>query len=343
LNAIVDERLRLQALACGLMGSPFTQRLLEEAREEYAGGGALAELLDANVRYKRIGLHLCNAVHYLALTGEPTLKKHYPSVGGDGDAVAAWRAASEIVRHEPARFAQPFARIPQTNEVARAMPLLAAYLYVADRAHMPLRLREIGASAGLNLRFDRFGYDGGNWTWGDLASPLVLRNSVASGVPANLNAQLRIADRRGCDLHPLDMAKEEDRIALQSFVWADQHDRFERLRCALEAIGGDPAPLDADDLYAWLERTAQPQRGAATVVAHSVVEEHLNEADRNRLARLVRTLGEHATDDAPLAWVRMEQMEGTYPTEVRMWPGDGRCVTICTSSGHAQAIAWTGA
>ncbi len=343
MNEIVAERLQLQARACGLMGSPFTQRLLEEARDEYARGGALANLLDANVHYKRIGLNLCNAAHYLALCGEPALAKHYPSVGGDGDAVAAWRAASRILNEDPARFAVPFARITQTNEVNRAMPLLVAFLYVVDRTRLPLRLLEIGASAGLNLHFDRFGYDGGDWTWGDLASPLVLRNAIASGTPAHIDVHLRIADRRGCDVHPLDISKEEDRIALQSFVWADQRDRFERLRSALQAIGDDPAPIDAEDLYAWLERTAQPQRGVVTVVAHSVVEEHLNEMDRERLAHLLQTLGERATEDAPLAWVRMEQIDGTYPTEVRLWPGDGCSVTLCTSSGHAQAIAWTGA
>ena len=58
------------------------------------------------------------------------------------------------------------------------MPLLAAFAWLSARFEMPFRLREVGASAGLNLRFDRYRYDGGNWQWGDARSSLL--SAIAS-------------------------------------------------------------------------------------------------------------------------------------------------------------------
>ena len=48
----------------------------------------------------------------------------------------------------------------QTNEPGRSVSLLGGYLEVA-RAHpgLPLRVFEVGASAGLNLLWDEFRYE----------------------------------------------------------------------------------------------------------------------------------------------------------------------------------------
>jgi hypothetical protein len=42
----------------------------------------------------------------------------------------------------------------QTNEPARSAGLLGGFLEIARRTGLALRLLEVGASAGLNLRFD---------------------------------------------------------------------------------------------------------------------------------------------------------------------------------------------
>ena len=80
-------------------------------------------------------------------------------------------------------FGELFDRTPQTNEVARSMPLLGGLLAIVDATRLPVALLDVGSSAGLNLRLDRYRYEGDGWFWGDPHSPLVLRNETISGQP----------------------------------------------------------------------------------------------------------------------------------------------------------------
>jgi hypothetical protein len=336
----IATRLERQASGCEAMGSAFTAALLREAATDARREPLLAELLAPLSNYARPGLHLAGALHYLALLGEPALARHYPSTGGDGNANGAWAAARSMFLADSSRLAPLLARIPQTNEPARSMPLLAAFAWLSARFEMPLDLREVGASAGLNLRFDRYRYDGGKWQWGDVGSPLVLHNRVAAGRPANIDARIIVNDRIGCDLNPLDPAKEEDRLRLTSFVWPDQTQRLARLRNALAIARDFPVRIDAEAFAKWLPRKGTPRRGVLTVVFHTVVEEHLSPREKAELAATICRLGDRASSEAPFAHVRMELEDGRYRTCVRVWPNARAGVPICESDGHAQEIIW---
>jgi len=339
----VPDRLMRMAHSCAEMGSPLYGALLARAVQEYREGGPVKRVLDVDPERPRIGLRLMAALHYLALSGDEELAAHYPSTGGDGDAAALWSVATGRFVRDAETIEALMERTVQTNEPARAMPLMAGYCWLAARFDLPLRVFEIGASAGLNLRWDAFAYDGGSWTYGGPSS-LVLRNTITGGIPAHLNAVPVVAERRGCDLHPLDATSSVDRMELLSFVWPDQAERIERLRGALTVAASLPVEVDRADLLDWIPRHAVPQDGALTVVVETVLVEHLSVEMRRALNDALHAQAAKATASAPFAWLRMEPKDGAYVTEILTWP-DHRAegVRIATSDGHAQNIVWSGA
>ena len=89
---------------------------------------------------------------------------------------------------------------PQTNEVVRSAVLLGGFLVIAAATQMPLALYELGASAGLNMLFDRYAYDlGDGRKWGDASSPVKIAAPWSGAAPA-LDTPLGIASRQAVDL-----------------------------------------------------------------------------------------------------------------------------------------------
>ena len=75
----------------------------------------------------------------------------------------------------------------QTNEVGRCGFLLPMFGLVAARARRPLAMIEAGASAGLNLLFDRYGYEYGAGRFiGDPRAPVLMRRSSSLEILAPL-------------------------------------------------------------------------------------------------------------------------------------------------------------
>src|SRR5579872_2036695 len=233
---------------CTRMGSPFFGELLAQAAAACDEDSVLAGLIERHAHRSRLGLRLGGAAHFRALRGQnAAMAAHYPSTCGDGDARAAWSAVLADVHANFHVYDALLAREVQTNEVARAMPVLAAMLALAADRRVPLRIFEVGSSAGLVLNFDRYFYAGNGWTWGDPASLLRLSNTMASGLPLHLDAPLDVIERRGCDLHPLDPANAEDADTLLCFIWPDQRERFARLRAAIEIARNHPVEIAKRD------------------------------------------------------------------------------------------------
>ena len=83
--------------------------------------------------------------------------------------------------------------------------------------------------------------------------------------PSCSSARVSVARRRGIDLNPVDATTDHGARLLQAFVWADQAERLERLRRAIEEVRADPPELMRGDyvesLPALLARP--PRRRAA--------------------------------------------------------------------------------
>jgi len=195
---------------------------------------------------------------------------------------------ARLLAQEDAVRATMLVRRTQTNEPARCAVLLP----MLARLPPPLALIEVGASAGLCLLPDRYGYDyGRGWIGGSPGVP-VFTCRAASSVPLP-DAVPRIAWRAGLDLDPIDLRDDEQVAWLETLVWPDQPDRLERLRAAIAVARRDPPQVLAGDLLRDLPALAA-QRPADTtlVIFHTAVLAYVGDpAMRAAFARVVQELG----------------------------------------------------
>jgi hypothetical protein len=343
--ARVVQLLEDQARFCGALGSPLYGALLERAAEDAASGGPTLSLLQDDPapgpRGDALALRLMAAAHRLALEGRaPELAARLPSTRGDEatspvDVDAVWRALHELIATRAAELRPLLARPCQTNEVGRAAALVFGF-FEAAATGLPLRLLEVGASAGLNLRFEHFRYGGGGASWGPPASPVNLEGLWLEP-PPHLPAVVQVAERRGCDRRPIDVTGEEGRLSLLASVWADQTPRFARLKGALQVAARVPARVEQADIAEWLPRQLEaPRPGLATVVYHSIVYEYLPEPTRRVFHDALDGAGRRARAQAPLLWVRLEPFPGMvrYGVTLTRWPGgDERLVALSGAHG----------
>ncbi len=330
-----------QRLGCELAGSPLYATVLAAVADDVRAGGPTGAVL-APLAHRPKGdaalLRLLAAVHELVLVGaEPDLAAHYPSVGGAPGPRVGERFVAAVARHRPALEVM-VDRGVQTNEPGRSASLLGAHLLVA-RQGLGLRVLEIGASAGLNLRFDHYRYEAADGAFGPVDSPLCFRDPWVGPAP-DLSGPLEVVERRGCDVAPIDPGTEAGQRRLRSLVWPDQLDRLARLDAAIEVAARVPVTVDRADAIDWLAgQLAVPAPGLATVVVHSIVLQYLSPEGRSRVVATLEQAGAEATPTAPLAWLRMEP--GGDRAEVRLtrWPG-GRTELVASSAYHGPPVAW---
>jgi hypothetical protein len=323
------------------MGSPLYASLLRRAAVDAEAGGPTWAVLSRHVapgRGDAVALRLMAAVHRLVLAGRAThLAREYPSAGGT-PSDDPWPAFHAVLEEHTATL-QDLVSLPcQTNEVGRCAPMMWGFLETAARG-LPLRILEVGASAGLNLRFDRFRYGGGGAHWGDAASPVDL-DGLWGDPPPSRPERLVVVERRGCDRRPVDPTTDDGRLGLQASVWADQTVRFRRLRGALDLAAQVPAVVDAASLEEWLPGPlAHLPAGTATVVYHSVVDEYLPAEVRARFHACLQEAGARATPQSPLAWVRLEPLSSVrhHGVTLTTWPGGDERL-LCTSGAHGQDV-----
>ena len=312
--------LRLQAEHCRRLGSALYADLLRRAAVDAEAGGVVAEVLrghEDDPAGSMLALRLMGAVHRRVLEGAlPELEAHY--AGRDPD--PAWEAFRRALVEDAEAIRGLLGRPVQTNEVGRCAALLPGFLAVAAETGLPLRLLEVGASAGLNLRWDRYRYEADGFAWGDPGSPVSLRFQLEGTAPEPCG--VTVAERRGCDRAPIDPADEDGRLTLLSYLWPDQRNRLERVRAALDLAAELPVQVDRAGAAEWTaRRLAGRAEGLATIVFHSIVMQYLPKAERSAFERSVEEAGGRADGDAPLAWLGMESDGERAALRLRTWPG----------------------
>lgn len=341
----VVEQLEYQARSCRWIGSPLYERLIGAAAADARSAGPVWSVLEpyaGDPEGSALALRFMAAVHRLVLRGEaPRLAAFYPSAGGDAGAEGAEAAFLDVVAEHEESLRRDTEQPLQTNEPGRAAALVGGFLTVGDRFRLPLRVLELGASAGLNLRWDHFLYEARGETWGDPSSPVRLCD-FNSEAPPPFHASVSVAERRGCDPRPIDPAAEDGATLLLSFVWPDQLARIRLLRGAIEVARRVPATVDRASASEWLNLSLAPTDGVATVVFHSIVLQYMDDDEQNAVAAAIAEAGGRATREAPVAYLRMEPDEDDPKiVEVRLttWPG-GDEQLVAHTGYHGTAVRW---
>lgn len=318
--------------------------LLDAMADDIDEGGVVLEALSGHEDDRGpsgLALRLLSALHRIVLAGDaPGLAAYYPSAGGTWHISGGWDEARRVVREHRGRINAELDRPPQTNEVGRSAALLGGLLHLSERTGLPVRLWEIGCSAGLNLRADqfRYGYDGGRW--GPAGSPVELAGAWRGPTPP-VDAPLRVIERHGCDLAPLDPTTPDGELAVRSYVWPDQDERRARLDGAIEVARQLPVELQTADALD-VVRSIEPRAGTTTVLWHSVMWQYLDSLTRERIRDHLDRIGTRA--DGPLAHLYLEP-ERRLPDQrhemlvvLQTWPG-GREI-LGTASAHGVPTTW---
>ena len=255
---------------------------------------AVDEARGASEIYERLSLAVAASPELLAFIAslpaerrQPNLflaaVKHLCGVPEDADQLIA------VVRREHSSIrGVMLSRTTQTNEPARCSVLLPLFAQLPQ----PLALIEVGASAGLCLLPDLYGYDYGERRIEppDQSAP-VFDCKANDLVPLPVKVP-RIVWRLGLDLNPVDLSSEDQVQWLEALIWPGQEQRAQRLRAAIEVARSDPPRVVKGDLLTDLEPLLA--NGAKGCDARRVPHRCARLCRLARAARPVR--GDHAAD-----------------------------------------------
>jgi len=335
----------IQAEACEALGSSFTASLCRRFGAHLSRDTAVGKLCldwsgDPSPSADSVPLRLCGGLHALVLSGrDEALAGHYPP---HGEIAPEWpMIEAALVEHE--NFLLDWMTSPpQTNEVGRSGVVWPAMMAIANETGLPLRLLEVGASGGLNLQMDRFGYRFGDTAAGDAGSEVRLAPEMWGDVVAVHDPA--IESRSGCDINPLDPTDDTDALRLRAYVWPDQTERLTRLNGALTLARENPVSVEKIDAIEWLKRElAEPVSDVCTVIYSTIAWQYLPEQARAQGEWIIRDAGGRASVHASLAWLRFEA-DGETPgaaISLILWPG-GEKRSLGRADFHGRWLDWRG-
>jgi hypothetical protein len=236
-----------------------------------------------------------------------------------------------LVNPDPVRSVM-LSHSTQTNEPARCATLLP----VLARLPQPLALIEVGASAGLCLLPDFYGYD--------YAGAMIRPATVETGPPVftcRVNETTpvptgmpKIVWRAGLDLNPLDAADPAQAAWLEALVWPEQTDRLAHLRAALKIAAERKPRVVRGDLLgdALVQLCREAPTSATLVIFHTAVLAYVeDQAERRAFAERVMSLCPY--------WVSNEA-PGLFP-EVASRAGARGAPDRFLLSVNGAPVAWT--
>ncbi len=161
-----------------------------------------------------------------------------------------------------------------------------------------------------------------------------------------VGAHPNVRNRAACDLNPLDISDPANACGSNpiSGPISPIASRASRARLALALSAG--VNVERADAAEWLAaKLAARAADAATIVYHSVFLQYPPREAREAIVRAIQIAGASATEEAPLAWVRLEPEALTdgvrdsqrMVVDLTTWPGGQRRVLAYTD-GHVRSV-----
>lgn len=289
---------------------------------------------------------LFGAVHLLLLKGEAhPLADFYPSISASPSALEdpypAFR--SFCMEHEGEIREIVGNRLVQTNVIRRCAYLMPAFCHVAHRNKgRPLSLIEIGASAGLNMNWDRYTYVYGEAEpFGDVNSPVRITSALLGlrrpMIPECLPG---VAFRVGLDLNPINLHNEEEVLWLRALIWPEERDRVPLFESAIKlakdylpnVIGGDAVDLLPDVL-----NDVSPYTTLCIYATHT-----LNQFPHERREQLYSIIDRFGSDRN--VYLVTSQKRSHYPPprlKLTSYEGGTKTETLLGyCNGHGRWLEW---
>ncbi len=340
----LTEAFNAQADACENLDSPFTALLLRQVAknlgDDHPVGAHLHNWPDYdNFRSGAVALRLAGALHSLVLLKmDAELAKVYPPNICTPDEL--WKVVNCAMKQHHEHIIGWMTSPPQTNEIRRCNALIPAFHLIAKETGLPLLLSEIGASAGLNLNWDRYSMQLDDQLWGP-EDAVVQFNPDWDG-PMPPHADISILERKGCDVNPLDPSSEQDRLRMLSYIWPDQFQRIENTKRAFDLAQETKNTVRKEDAITFLKHRLKPQIGATRVIYHSIMWQYLSAKDQAEGEEMIRAAGADASAKTPIAWLRAEADErlakGAAIT-LNIWP-TGETRDLGRMDFHGRWINW---
>ncbi len=292
------------------------------------------------------------AVQFLLLNGvKHSLAEHYARAGREGPAASgetAWRDFRSFCVEHAAPLEKLIGRgRTQTNEVGRSALLYPALSFAAEEAGgMPLFTIDAGASAGLNLLWDRYRYryvfeDGAVVERGNADSRVFLECEIrGKGRPPLPEEFPAVARRIGIDLHPIDPADAAEACWLRSLLWPDRPERVERMELAIETARQDPPELvtgDAVDVLPALLETIPD--GVLPCILNCWTLYQFTREMRTRLENILRK----ASRARKIIRISMEGIDESNVSEVRLFSyldGEMAMTPLARVHPHGLWLEW---
>lgn len=314
----------------------LAERYLRFAKIEAAGRSPL---------YEQWALHVAGSTDAIAFLQDLPVDKQQPNLlfaafrHAVGTPTSTAQFDAGLRQHGAAVRAVMLARSTQTNEPGRCAVLMPALASIAGK----IALIEVGASAGLCLLMDKYGYDWGfqRLVPGSDGSDYPVFPCDVTGPAPLPRTYPEIVWRAGLDLSPIDVDCENDKKWLEDLVWPGDGPRLARLQSALRICKRESPQIVQGDLRRDLPSLIEQAPADATVVVyHSAVLNYVAEpAQRHEFARgMQASRCVWVSNESPLVFPQFLPADVQQPSGMFLLCIDGHAVAW--TDPHGAALLW---